>query len=158
MRGDSEKLSVEALVDTSDTLADVRVTYVEKLRGLMSINAKEHAPPLVAFVWDRPVLTGVLENLCVTYVPFTPDGIPIRAKLTMSLREYRSAAIHAAQTPQQSPKVEKSFAVRRGDTLASISRRATKPVVLAGTGYRQQHHRPAPPAARAGPNRPRSTQ
>ena len=43
-------------------------------------------PPLVAFVWDRPVLTGVLESLAVTYVLFTPDGIPLRAKLTMSPR------------------------------------------------------------------------
>jgi hypothetical protein len=121
VRGGSEKLSLEALVDTSQTLADVRVTYVEKLRGLLSINAKEHAPPLVAFVWDRPVLTGVLENLDVSYVLFTPDGIPLRAKLTMSLREYRAAAVQAAQTPQQSPNVEKTFVVRRGDTLASIS-------------------------------------
>ena len=121
MRGDSEKLSLEALVDTSDTLDDVRVRYVDKLRGLMSINAKEHAPPLVAFVWDRPVFTGVLENLAVSYVLFTPDGIPLRAKLTMSLKEYRSAAVQAAQTPQQSPNVEKSYLVRRGDTLASIS-------------------------------------
>jgi Contractile injection system tube protein/LysM domain len=121
VRGDSEKLSLEALVDTSDTLDDVRVLYVERLRGLLSINAQEHAPPLVAFVWDRPVLTGVLENLSVSYVLFTPDGIPLRAKLTMAIREYRPAAVQAAQTPQQSPNVEKSFVVRRGDTLASIS-------------------------------------
>ena len=121
IRGDSEKLSLEALVDTSDTLDDVRVTYVEKLRGLMSINAQEHAPPLVAFVWDRPVLTGVLDSLSVSYVLFTPEGIPLRAKLTMSLREYRSAAAQDAQTPKLSPNVEKSFVVRRGDTLASIS-------------------------------------
>jgi hypothetical protein len=121
VRGDSEKLSLEALVDTSLTLEDVRVRYVERLRGLMSINAQEHAPPLVAFVWDRPVLTGVLENLAVSYVLFTPEGIPIRAKLTMSLREYRAAAVQAVQTQQQSPNVEKSFVVRRGDTLASIS-------------------------------------
>lgn len=121
VRGDSEKLSLEALVDTSHNLADVRVTYVEKLRGLLSINAKEHAPPRVAFIWDRPVLTGVLESLAVSYVLFTPDGIPIRAKLTMSLREYRPEAIQAAQASQRSPNVEKSFTVRRGDTLASIS-------------------------------------
>jgi Contractile injection system tube protein/LysM domain len=121
IRGDSEKLSLEALVDTSDTLLDVRVTYVEKLRRLMSINPQEHAPPLVAFVWDRPVHIGVLESLSVSYVLFTPEGIPLRAKLTMSLREYRSAATQEAQTPKQSPNVEKSFVVRRGDTLASIS-------------------------------------
>jgi hypothetical protein len=121
VRGDSEKLSLEALVDTSDTLDDVRVRYVQKLRDLMSKDAKQHAPPLVAFVWDRPVLTGVLESLAVTYVLFTPEGIPLRAKLTLSLREYRLAAVQAAQTPQQSPTVEKRWVVRRGDTLASIS-------------------------------------
>jgi LysM repeat protein len=121
VRGDSEKLSVEALVDSSGTQEDVRVLYVRRLRQLMSINPQEHAPPLVAFVWDRPVLTGVLESLAVTYVLFTPDGIPLRAKLTMSLREYRAAAVQAARKPLQSPNVEKTFVVRRGDTLASIS-------------------------------------
>ena len=121
VRGDSEKLSLEALVDTSDTLADVRDRYVTKLRKLISINPKEHAPPRVAFVWDRPVFTGVLESLAVTYVLFTPDGIPLRAKLTMSFKEYRSPTAQAAATPQNSPDVEKSFMVRRGDTLASIS-------------------------------------
>jgi Contractile injection system tube protein/LysM domain len=121
VRGDSEKLSVEALVDSSNTLEDVRVLYVRRLRKLMSINPQEHAPPLVAFVWDRRVFTGVLESLAVSYVLFTPDGIPLRAKLTMSLREYISAADQAARTPLQSPNVEKTFVVRRGDTLASIS-------------------------------------
>ena len=121
VRGDSEKLSVEALVDSSNKLEDVRVLYVDKLRKLMSINSQEHAPPLVAFVWDRPVLCGVLESLAVTYVLFTSDGIPLRAKLAMSLREYRLAAVQAARTPLQSPNVEKTFVVRRGDTLASIS-------------------------------------
>jgi nucleoid-associated protein YgaU len=118
VRGDSEKLSLEALVDTSDTLDDVRVRFVNRLRGLMSIDPKEHAPPLVAFVWDQRVFTGVLENLGVTYVLFSPEGIPLRAKLTMSLREDTSAS---ALTPLQSPNVEKSFMVRRGDTLPSIS-------------------------------------
>ena len=49
---------------------------MKKLRGLMSINAQEHAPPLVAFVWDRPVLTGVLESLAVSYVLFTAGRDP----------------------------------------------------------------------------------
>jgi nucleoid-associated protein YgaU len=119
VRGDSEKLSLEALVDTSDTLADVRVCYVNRLRELMSINANEHAPPLVAFEWDQRVFTGVLENLGITYVLFTPEGIPLRAKLTMSLREDTSSLV--PPTPLLSPTVEKSFVVRRGDTLPSIS-------------------------------------
>jgi nucleoid-associated protein YgaU len=120
VRGDSEKLSLEALVDTSDTLTldDVRLSYVNRIRALMSIDPKEHAPPIVKFVWGRDVFTGVLENLGITYVLFTPEGKPLRAKLTLSLKEY---PYPTATPPMQSPNVEKSFVARRGDTLASIS-------------------------------------
>src|SRR5580693_6853783 len=51
VRGASEKLTTEALVDTSDTLQDVRIAYVDKLRGLMNLNRELHAPPIVTFTW-----------------------------------------------------------------------------------------------------------
>ena len=154
VRGDSEKLSVEALVDSSNKLEDVRVLYVDKLRKLMSINSQEHAPPLVAFVWDRPVLSGVLESLAVSYVLFTSDGIPLRAKLTMSLREYRSAAVQAAQ--DAAPVAERGEDLRgapRGHPGQHLPGAVPQPGILARTGRRQRHHGPAPPAARAGAHR-----
>ncbi len=80
-----------------------------------------HAPPIVRFIWDRPVFTGVLEKLDVTYLLFPPDGMPLRAKLDLTLKEYRRAAVQALERPGSSPTVEKSYVVRRGDTLASIS-------------------------------------
>src|SRR5207248_2444219 len=55
VRGAAETLSVEFLLDTSDTLEDVRDKYVTKLRGLMDITDKLHAPPIVAFVWDQQI-------------------------------------------------------------------------------------------------------
>jgi hypothetical protein len=121
VRGGSESLSLEALVDTSDTLEDVRVRYVERLRGLMTPDSREHAPPIVRFVWGRSIFTGVLEKLDVTYQLFRPDGVPLRAKLDISLKEYRSAAVQAMDPPRSSPTVEKSYVVRRGDTLSSIA-------------------------------------
>jgi nucleoid-associated protein YgaU len=121
VRGGSETLTVEALVDTSDTLEDVRARYVERLRGLMTPDSREHAPPIVRFVWGRSVFTGVLEKLDVTYQLFLPDGTPLRAKLDMGLKEYRPAAVQAMDPPRSSPTVEKSYLVRRGDTLSSIA-------------------------------------
>jgi hypothetical protein len=121
VRGGSESLSLEALVDTSDTLEDVRVRYVERLRGLMTPDSREHAPPIVRFVWGRSIFTGVMEKLDVTYQLFRPDGVPLRAKLDISLKEYRSAAVQAMDPPRSSPTVEKSYVVRRGDTLSSIA-------------------------------------
>ncbi|GAB7044481.1 MULTISPECIES: CIS tube protein [Catenuloplanes] len=121
VRGGSETLTLEALADTSDTLEDVRERYVDRLRSLMTPDSREHAPPIVRFVWDRSVFTGVLEKLDVTYQLFLPGGVPLRAKLDLGLKEYRQVAPQAVDPPRSSPTVEKSYVVRRGDTLPSIA-------------------------------------
>lgn len=121
VRGAAEKLTAEVLVDTSDTLDDVRVAYVDALRGLLDLNRELHAPPIVRFVWDTEVFRGVLESLNVTYVLFTPEGIPLRAKLNMSLKEYRPVEIQIKENPTASPDYQKTYVVKRGDTLSGIA-------------------------------------
>jgi hypothetical protein len=121
VRGGSETLSVQALVDTSDTLDNVRTSYVDAVRNLMRPDSREHAPPVVRFVWDEAVFTGVLEKLDVNYVLFHSDGVPLRAQLDITLKEFRPAAQQVMDPPRSSPTVEKSVIARRGDTLASIA-------------------------------------
>jgi Contractile injection system tube protein/LysM domain len=121
IRGAAEKLSLDLLVDTTDTLEDVREKYTDKLRGLMRINDKLHAPPIVRFSWDQQVFVGVVESLTVTFQLFTEKGIPLRAKLSLSLKEYRPAAVQIKETKKQSPNVEKAYTVKRGDTLSAIA-------------------------------------
>jgi hypothetical protein len=121
VRGASEKFSAELLVDTSDTLEDVRLKYVDKLRALLNINIELHAPPIVRFVWDRQVFVGVLESLNVTYVLFTPEGVPLRAKLSVAMKEYRPVAVQVKERPTASPDFEKTWVVRSGDTLSGIA-------------------------------------
>ena len=121
VRGGSETLSLQALVDTSDTLENVRTSYVDAVRNLMRPDSREHAPPIVRFVWDEAVFTGVLEKLDVNYVLFRQDGVPLRAQLDITLKEFRPAAQQVMDPPRSSPSVEKSYVVRRGDTLSSIS-------------------------------------
>ena len=121
VRGSAEKLSLELLADTSDTLDDVRTKYVNKLRDLMRLNAELHAPPIVAFSWDTQIFKGVLESLNISYLLFSPDGVPLRAKLAVTLKEYRPAAVQFRERPTLSPDFDKSFVVRRGDTLSGIA-------------------------------------
>jgi hypothetical protein len=121
VRGNSEKLTVELLADTSDTLKDVREVYVNKLRGLLRIRSESHAPPIVNFVWSKNEFRGVIESLNVTYVLFSPEGIPLRAKLSLTLKEYRPVEIQLKDAPKTSPDLEKTWLVRRGDKLASIA-------------------------------------
>ncbi|MEV6875384.1 LysM peptidoglycan-binding domain-containing protein [Amycolatopsis sp. NPDC051128] len=121
IRGGSETLSVQALVDTSDTLDDVRKSYVDSIRKLMRPQETLHAPPVVRFVWDRTVFRGVLEKLDVNYVLFAKNGVPLRAQLDITLKEYRPAKEQVQDPPRSSPTVEKSYVVRRGDTWDRIS-------------------------------------
>jgi hypothetical protein len=121
IRGAAEKLTADLIVDTSDTLDDVREEYVNKLRDLMRINSELHAPPIVKFGWAKQEFKGVLESLNITYTLFTPEGVPIRAKLGVTIKEYRPVEIQVKETPKNSPNVEKAYTVRRGDTLASIA-------------------------------------
>jgi Contractile injection system tube protein/LysM domain len=121
VRGAAETLTVDFLLDTSDTLDDVRERYVTKLRGLMGIQEKLHAPPIVAFVWDKQVFKGVIESMDVSYVLFSPTGVPLRANVSATLKEYRPVAVQVKEEPRSSPDVEKSYVVRRGETLASIA-------------------------------------
>lgn len=121
VRGACEKLSAELLVDTSDTLKDVRVCYVNKLRDLLRLNADLHAPPIVRFVWDTQIFIGVIESLNITYVLFTAKGVPLRAKLSLTLKEYRPAAVQFKESKKLSPDFDKTYTVRRGDTLSGIA-------------------------------------
>jgi hypothetical protein len=121
VRGESERLTADLLADTSDTLEDVRTKFVDRIRGLMSVDRELHAPSIVRLTWDREVFKGVLERLDVTYVLFSPDGVPLRAKLGMTLLEHRTAEEQARDQVKNSPDVEKTWVARRGDTLAGIS-------------------------------------
>jgi hypothetical protein len=121
IRGGSEKLSLEVLLDTSDSLKNVREEYVDKLAGLMRINSELHAPPIVKFIWDTDIFQGVLDTIGVTYVLFAPDGVPLRANVSLSLTAYRPVDVQIAERPRNSPDTEKSVTLRRGDRLDGIA-------------------------------------
>lgn len=121
VRGNCERLSVELLADTTDTLQDVRQAYVNRLRNLLRVRSESHAPPIVNFVWSGNEFRGVVESLNVTYVLFSPEGVPLRAKLSLTLKEYRPVEIQLRDTPRTSPDLEKTWVVRRGDRLSAIA-------------------------------------
>jgi hypothetical protein len=118
VRGGAAELSVEVLLDTSDTLDDVRQRYTDRILGLLKVSPELHAPPIVLFVWDRNVFRGVLTSAQATFSLFTPTGVPIRATIALSIKEYRPVEVRLRN---ESPDFEKIYVVRRGDTLSSIA-------------------------------------
>lgn len=124
VRGASEKLTFEAVVDTSDDMTNVRTRYVDPLRKLMAINGSIHAPPVVKFKWESFEFVGVIESLTVTFTLFSEAGAPVRAKLAFGLKEYTTVADQVALAKNASPDLEKVYVIKRGDTLSGIAEQA----------------------------------
>jgi len=121
VRGTSEKLTFEAMVDTSDDMSNVRTKYVDPIRKLVAIHGEVHAPPVVAFVWEHFRFEGVIESLNVTFTLFAEAGYPVRAKLGFVIKEYTTVAKQKELAKNTSPDLEKTYVVRRGDTLSGIA-------------------------------------
>jgi hypothetical protein len=121
IRGGTETLRFDALFDTSDSQKNVREEYVDKVANLMRINSELHAPPIVQFVWETEIFQGVVSDMSVSYVLFTPQGVPMRAEASLTLTAYRPVEVQIAERPRNSPDVEKSVTLRRGDRLDQIA-------------------------------------
>lgn len=121
VRGGARVLTMDVLVDTSDDLSNVREKYVAKIEGLLEQSEKLHAPPIVEFAWAEQVFRGVLQSLEVNYVLFHSDGKPLRAKLSLTLKEYRPVDVRLKSEKLTSADVEKRYVVRAGETLSSVS-------------------------------------
>jgi nucleoid-associated protein YgaU len=121
IRGGAETLTMEVLIDTSDTLKSVRTEYVDALRRLLDRNKKLHAPPIVQFTWEKFQFKGVLESLATSYVMFDPKGVPLRARLNITMKEYRPVEVQTRDPRNTSADVDKSWMVSRGETLSAIA-------------------------------------
>jgi nucleoid-associated protein YgaU len=121
VRGGAETLSFKALLDTTEKMENVDEVYVKRLRRLLDPDPKLHAPPVVDFLWGRRRFTGLLDGIDIAYQLFDETGIPLRAEATITLKEYRPVAVQVWQDRKSSSNVEKTYLVRRGDTIASIA-------------------------------------
>jgi hypothetical protein len=142
VRGQAEKLTVKLFFDTTDTGMGTRATSVteetDKFYSFVKIDAETHAPPVCRFTWgtkfpggDLPTdpfqkrgnFTGVVESVQQEFTLFTPAGVPIRAMLTVTLREYKTLIRQLVQLRLLSPDRSRSHVVQRGDTLSGIAGR-----------------------------------
>jgi nucleoid-associated protein YgaU len=121
--GTARVLTVAVLADTTDdpslSVQELRVAPIERL---LKQADKLHAPPLVKFSWADASFTGVLQSLETEYQLFGTDGKPLRAKMTLIIKEATGVErLKADAAKGSSPDVEKRYVVRAGETLSSIS-------------------------------------
>lgn len=125
VRGGAQTLTMELFFDTSDFKLglprhDVR-EFTEAVVGLTVQNAKTHAPPKLLFIWGSLAFSCVLESVTQRYDYFDVTGIPLRARLTVTLKGHDPLEGLLASIPLESADRTKFRVVKAGETLQSIA-------------------------------------
>jgi hypothetical protein len=141
VRGQNEKLNIDLFFDTTESgmgAGAVSVTTkTDRVYELIKIEPAGHAPPICTFLWNssfpgrdmsahvgnqkRTAFQCVVESIKQKFTLFSPEGVPLRATLTLSLREYKTLDEQLYQLNLSSPDRTHSHVVQARDTLASIS-------------------------------------
>lgn len=122
-KGEARTLAIELLLDTYtyDDGKDVRTQYVQKLEEFLKVKGNLHAPPPCKVVWGSLEFVGLLENLSARYVMFTNGGTPVRARATLSFKEYLTVKDQLASAPRSSPDKRKVHQIKLGETLWQLA-------------------------------------
>ncbi|MCL3861857.1 LysM peptidoglycan-binding domain-containing protein [Actinotalea sp. K2] len=129
----SGTLSLELFFDTTN--AGVPVTrYTGKILALMDVDpslpgANEATnnvrPPYVTFHWgDLHSFKAVVAQLDLTFTYFSSTGIPLRATLALTLKQYEPSKAFGPQNPTSgTPSPHRVHRVQSGETLDRIAAR-----------------------------------
>jgi len=102
-QGKARTLSVELMLDTlvseDSKKEDIRDKYIKNLEKLTAIDSDLHAPPPCQVLWGSLDFKGVLEDIDKKYILFDSDGIPVRARVTLSFKEYIPLKLQVKKSP-----------------------------------------------------------
>jgi len=89
VRGNIRNLKMELFFDTFEKKSDVR-DEIRKITSLLDKGLKTQAPPILLFSWGKFNFKCVLESAGQRFIMFLQDGTPVRAKLSVSFKEYEA--------------------------------------------------------------------
>ncbi|HEY8147691.1 MAG TPA: peptidoglycan-binding protein [Vicinamibacteria bacterium] len=127
VRGQTQTLALELFFDTTRAgSTETKVVDVRLMTGVVAqlgrIQPNTHAPPRIRFIWGLGLsFRAIVDNVQQKFTLFNPAGIPVRATLTVSFKEYRTLEEQLKELNLQSADHTKRRVVRRRDTLARIA-------------------------------------
>jgi nucleoid-associated protein YgaU len=141
IRGQDETITMDLFFDTTEDGMGVGATsvtqYTDRVYSLVKIDPNRHAPPICTFLWNskfpgcdisnslgnqlRNEFRCLVESVRHKYTLFSPEGIPLRATVTVSLREYKTIDDQLAQLNLNSPDRTQIHILQQGETLSSVA-------------------------------------
>jgi nucleoid-associated protein YgaU len=120
--GSAQTLTMELFFDSYEKGEDVR-DYTGKLTALLDIDADLHAPLICKFIWGKPEFKATLERVSQRFTMFLDSGIPVRATLSVTFKEYKTITEQLQSPPRESADRTKRRVIKQGDTLWLIADR-----------------------------------
>lgn len=124
-------LSLNLTFDTTDTGTAV-TTHTGKILKLMEVDtslagsderSNNGRPPYVTFHWgDLHSFEAVVSSLNLQFTYFSSTGVPLRAKVSLTLTQYKQSDAFGPQNPTSgTPNPHRVHRVQPGETLDRIS-------------------------------------
>lgn len=140
-RGGSETLSLELLFDTTEDGMGADATpvneKVDPFYRLIKVNSDLHTPPIVRITWgekfpgqtathsdegvSKPTFDAVVTSLNREYTLFNSEGVPLRATVTLELKEYRTLEEQLEALNLKSADHTRVHVVQEGENLPTIA-------------------------------------
>jgi hypothetical protein len=126
VRGQNERLTLDLFFDTTRDGMGPDATPVTDLTDPFYLLVKQqpasHAPPRISFIWGEGLqFRAVVESVRRQFTLFNPDGVPLRATLTVTFREYKTLEEQLSELKPESSDTTRRRNVQRGDTLTRIA-------------------------------------
>lgn len=121
VNGDADVLTMDLFFDTYTDMgsSDVR-KETDKISVLLDIDPALHGPPPVLFVWGALRFKAVIERLTQRFTMFREDGVPVRATLNVTFKEYKTIE-DQLDPPNESSDWSKRRIVAENDRLCLIA-------------------------------------
>lgn len=133
VRGQAETMTVELFFDSTEDGTGIGATPVttktDDFYDFVKADRDTHAPPVLLFTWGGTAFPGrqrsgfrcVVTNIRQQFTMFAPDGTPLRARLSVELKEYRPLIEQLRELGLLSADHTKATTVRDGDTITAIA-------------------------------------
>lgn len=124
VKGNAGTITIEVFYDTYEKGTDVR-EITSQLTDLLNIDPTIHAPPPLQFIWGldpKEPFNCVLERVTKKFTMFNSDGVPVRARLNITLKEFKMQ-LNSRERELQSPDKTKVYIAKQGDSLWAIAYR-----------------------------------
>lgn len=102
---------------------DVRKLYTDTILRLITVNKDEPRPPVCRLQWGGAgyFFQGALQQLEQQFTLFTEEGVPVRAKLSCTFKEWWTDYENLNSATSNSSSINKTHVVKPGETLSSIA-------------------------------------